>query len=113
MGRVSPKLIGQSKNAPTLLPPLNYDRSLNYVAPAGYEGGRHKIPAKGRKSGKSNESARSPLFAAIFPEVVGLADKLWDIFCIYLRDNFSYSSFKQQHLIPVLTMPWIADLSLG
>ena len=65
-----------------------------------------------------HDSARSPLFATIFPEVVILADELWDIFCIYpwdnySRDNFSYSSFEQQHPIPVLTIPGIADLSLG
>ena len=93
---------------------INYD----YVAWAGYDGGHHKIPAKGRKSGKLNDSVRAPLFAAIFPEVVGLADKLWDIFFIYprdnySRDNFSYSSFEQQHFVPVLTIPGIADLSLG
>ena len=60
----------------------------------------------------------SPLFADIFPEVVILADEVWDIFFIYPRDNysrynFSYSSFEKQHLIPVLTIPGIADLSLG
>ena len=64
-----------------------------------------------------HDSARSPLFATIFPEVVILADELWDIFCIYprdnSRDNFSYSSFEQQHFIPVLIIPGIADLSLG
>ena len=65
---------------------INYD----YVAPAGYDGSHHKIP-----------------------EVVDLADKLWDIFFIYARDNFSYSSFEQQHFVPVLTIPGIADLSLG
>ena len=65
-----------------------------------------------------HDSACSPSFATIFPEVVILADELWDILCIYLRDNysrdnFSYSSFEQQHFIPVLTIPGIADLSLG
>ena len=91
----------------------------NYVASDDYEGGRHKIPAKIRKSGKSSDSAQHwPLFAAIFPEVVILADELWDIFCIYPRDNYSrdnlsHSSFEQQHFIPVLTIPGIADLSLG
>ena len=30
MGRVSPKLVGQNKNAPAL-PPLIYDRSLNWL----------------------------------------------------------------------------------
>ena len=60
-----------------------------------------------------HDSARSQWFATIFPEVVILADELWDIFCIYPRDNFSYSSFEQQHFIPVLTIPGIADLSLG
>ena len=60
-----------------------------------------------------HDSARSPLFAAIFPEIVILADELWDIFCIYPRDNFSDSSFEQQHFISVLTIPGITDLSLG
>ena len=64
-----------------------------------------------------HDSAHSPLFATIFPEIVILADELWDIFCIYprdnySRDNFSYSSIEQQHFIPVLTIPGIADLSL-
>ena len=94
----------------------------DYVAPAGndHEGGRHKIPAKNERVGNwvPWQHARSPLFATIFPEVVILADELWDIFCIYpkdnySRDNFSYSSFEQQHFIPVLTIPGIADLSLG
>ena len=47
-----------------------------------------------------------------------LADELWDIFRIfpgdnYLRDNFSYSQFEQQHSMPVLTIAGIANLSLG
>ena len=84
---------------------------------AGCEGGHHKIPTKGQKSEKLSDSAQAChcLITAIFPEVVilKLADELWDIFCIYPRDNFSYSSFEQQHFIPVFTIPGIADLSLG
>ena len=88
------------------------------MAPASYEGGHHKIPVKGRKSGKLRQCSRSPLFAAIFPEVVILAYEMWEVFCIYprdnnSRDNFSNSLFEQQHFIPVLTIPGIADLSLG
>ena len=78
-----------------------------------------KFPPKYERVGnRVTARVRSPLFAAIFSEVVILVVELWDIFCIYprdnySRDNFSYSSFEQQHFIPVLTIPGIADLSLG
>ena len=75
-------------------------------------------PRTKERETECHDSILSPLFAAIFLEVVILADELWDIFCIYprdnySRDNFSYSSFEQQHFIPMLTIPGIADLSLG
>ena len=81
------------------------------------------VTPAGKKRGKLNVMAARALtifflFATIFSEVVIPTDELWDIFCIYprdnySRDNFSYSSFEQQHFIPVLTIPGIADLSLG
>ena len=60
----------------------------DYVAPASYdhEGGRHKIPTRNKRTGNwvSWQCTCLPLFAAIFPEVVILADELWDIIILYL-----------------------------
>ena len=80
----------------------------DYMAPAGYdhEGGRHKTPAKNERAGNLIVMTACALgiICRHFLDVIILTDELWDIFCIYPRDNSSYSSFEQQHSVPVLTI---------
>ena len=58
-----------------------------------------KFPPKDERAGNQVTACTcSPLFAAIFLEVVILIDELWDIFCIYPRDNYSRDNFFIPHL---------------